>query len=598
MYIKHLGVLEAELPTDASVISDDAKKFLKLAAKVPESKRKPSATIIPTVTISENAETPVYRIGTRSKFASRTMINSGEVIARTNSQSGPVQSTEEDLPDIQQIEAVISDVRVSIAGEVVAIMEAEPASPFETSTSTVATSTSIADTARMTGTSTEPASTLTPLPTSATTMPTSTSTTPTTSRTSAPSSTTAISSTAMPTSTTTTSSTNMLTSTEAQSTTITVVATSTTSTPTTSIATESTSTTVSTIAYGSTAMPTSATITITEQTQAAAMVAAPSTQNISAVRPGILPVLVIPPLPPPRRRTPPPPPSPFSVNQKIGTTEEWKNAGAFDSTLASSFRGHEQQEEDKIIGEGTAHTIDTTSQAPNLSELQELENRLAIQRAEAEKLAKQIKDIGVVMLNLAEPKPGSEKRYAIFWPAYVEMMLGENRLTVKSLSSTASNKTNNLLDDVFDQVQGRWPIGPGAHLKQGEISQRIDEMTSKFKIEKELATSAYGLIFLVLAEPAGTARWTDWGPWSRCSETCGRRGKKKRRRLCVATEAKTCFGPSSELEPCDKVIACPLAGGSSQSSRGSHRLLESGATFKVWSVACRERWCMPPGPSR
>lgn len=310
------------------------------------------------------------------------------------------------------------------------------------------------------------------------------------------------------------------------------------------------------------------------------MVAAPSTQNIPAARPVILPALAIPPLPPSRRPTHPP--SSVSVNQvidavrfdssemsKIGATEEWKNAVSFDSTLAISIRGHEQQQqqENKIAGEGTAHAIDTTK-APNLSELQELENRLAIQRAEAEKLAKQIKDIGVVMLNLAEPKAGSEKRYAIFWPAYVEMMLGENRMTVKSLSSTASKKMNSLLDDVFDQVKGRWPIGPEAHLKQGEISQRIDEMTSKFKIEKELATTAYGLIFLILAEPAGAARWTDWGPWSRCSETCGRRGTKKRRRLCVATESKTCFGPSSETEPCDKVIACQMARGSSQSSGG------------------------------
>ena len=57
--------------------------------------------------------------------------------------------------------------------------------------------------------------------------------------------------------------------------------------------------------------------------------------------------------------------------------------------------------------------------------------------------------------------------------------------------------------------------------------------------------------------------WTSWGPWGKCSMTCGLGNKRKYRKcqdLVTGVEAQPgldCLGGSSELVEDCKVIDCP-----------------------------------------
>lgn len=191
--------------------------------------------------------------------------------------------------------------------------------------------------------------------------------------------------------------------------------------------------------------------------------------------------------------------------------------------------------------------------ASERQQLAALHGKLEAQKAEAARLEKQMTDIGTVMLNLVDEEPESEKFHVIFWPAYLEMARGDSLMTVHSL-------TQNPADQVANQIRGRWPTVTGNHIDQVEMSRRIDEMIRTFQIGRTLAASAYGLTFQVLASPAEDAQWTTWGKWGGCSVTCGTTGYRLRRRLCVASVGKNCFGSTKEKMPCETIVACPTVG--------------------------------------
>ncbi|XP_078677339.1 von Willebrand factor D and EGF domain-containing protein-like isoform X2 [Branchiostoma floridae x Branchiostoma belcheri] len=89
--------------------------------------------------------------------------------------------------------------------------------------------------------------------------------------------------------------------------------------------------------------------------------------------------------------------------------------------------------------------------------------------------------------------------------------------------------------------------------------------------------------------------WSDWGPWSGCSVTCGT-GEMTRDRTCTnpapANGGADCVGLAQETQPCDTGVPCPVNG--------------SWSDWGPWSgcsVTCgtgemtRDRTCTNPAPA-
>ncbi|XP_035688793.1 SCO-spondin-like [Branchiostoma floridae] len=89
--------------------------------------------------------------------------------------------------------------------------------------------------------------------------------------------------------------------------------------------------------------------------------------------------------------------------------------------------------------------------------------------------------------------------------------------------------------------------------------------------------------------------WSNWGPWSDCSVTCGV-GTRTRNRTCTSPEPSNggldCAGPDHETQPCNVPVPCPVDGGWS-----------SWGPWSGCSVTCgtgtrsRDRICTNPAPS-
>uniref|UniRef100_A0A8D2J697 Cartilage intermediate layer protein 2 n=1 Tax=Varanus komodoensis TaxID=61221 RepID=A0A8D2J697_VARKO len=66
--------------------------------------------------------------------------------------------------------------------------------------------------------------------------------------------------------------------------------------------------------------------------------------------------------------------------------------------------------------------------------------------------------------------------------------------------------------------------------------------------------SNYHIRFLCPTEP----QWSKWGPWGPCSKSCGRGGKRVRRRSCQKFKLSGCAGPPSEVQKCSERPSCQL----------------------------------------
>ncbi|XP_035685697.1 SCO-spondin-like [Branchiostoma floridae] len=89
--------------------------------------------------------------------------------------------------------------------------------------------------------------------------------------------------------------------------------------------------------------------------------------------------------------------------------------------------------------------------------------------------------------------------------------------------------------------------------------------------------------------------WSDWGPWSDCSVTCGS-GTETRNRSCTnpapAHGGADCVGPDEEVQDCDTGVPCPVDGGWSDWSPWSSCSVTCGNGTET-----RDRSCTNPAPA-
>eukprot|EP00058_Branchiostoma_floridae_P018788 XP_002604277.1 hypothetical protein BRAFLDRAFT_88566 [Branchiostoma floridae] len=89
--------------------------------------------------------------------------------------------------------------------------------------------------------------------------------------------------------------------------------------------------------------------------------------------------------------------------------------------------------------------------------------------------------------------------------------------------------------------------------------------------------------------------WSDWGPWSGCSVTCGI-GTETRDRSCTnpapAHGGADCVGPDEEVQDCDTGVPCPVDGGWSDWSPWSGCSVTCGIGTET-----RDRSCTNPAPA-
>ncbi|XP_066271469.1 uncharacterized protein [Branchiostoma lanceolatum] len=89
--------------------------------------------------------------------------------------------------------------------------------------------------------------------------------------------------------------------------------------------------------------------------------------------------------------------------------------------------------------------------------------------------------------------------------------------------------------------------------------------------------------------------WSDWGPWSACSVTCGV-GEETRDRTCTnpapANGGAECDGPHQEVQACDTGVSCPVNGGWSDWGPWSDCSVTCGVGEET-----RDRTCTNPAPA-
>ncbi|KAI8490931.1 hypothetical protein Bbelb_313500 [Branchiostoma belcheri] len=89
--------------------------------------------------------------------------------------------------------------------------------------------------------------------------------------------------------------------------------------------------------------------------------------------------------------------------------------------------------------------------------------------------------------------------------------------------------------------------------------------------------------------------WSDWGPWSNCSVTCGV-GTETRDRTCTnpapANGGADCDGPAQETQACDTGVSCPVDGGWSDWGPWSNCSVTCGVGTET-----RDRTCTNPAPA-
>nr|XP_008122217.2 PREDICTED: uncharacterized protein LOC103281800 [Anolis carolinensis] len=85
--------------------------------------------------------------------------------------------------------------------------------------------------------------------------------------------------------------------------------------------------------------------------------------------------------------------------------------------------------------------------------------------------------------------------------------------------------------------------------------------------------------------------WTPWSPWSVCSATCGFQNRIRIRRCTHPESGMRCVGPSADLKPCLDLPSCPVDGHWSEWSPWSM------CTETCAGVKERIRTCDSPGPS-
>ncbi|XP_019627144.1 PREDICTED: properdin-like [Branchiostoma belcheri] len=88
--------------------------------------------------------------------------------------------------------------------------------------------------------------------------------------------------------------------------------------------------------------------------------------------------------------------------------------------------------------------------------------------------------------------------------------------------------------------------------------------------------------------------WSDWGPWSGCSVTCGV-GTETRDRTCTNPAPENggadCDGPAQETQACDTGMSCPVDGGWSDWGPWSTCSVTCGVGTET-----RDRTCTNPAP--
>lgn len=81
-------------------------------------------------------------------------------------------------------------------------------------------------------------------------------------------------------------------------------------------------------------------------------------------------------------------------------------------------------------------------------------------------------------------------------------------------------------------------------------------LSEYFAIHKEYAQCYHFSISFCSVSSNSTDGFTEWGPWSQCSRTCGSNLLRVRKRSCFKQNIQSCAGSTSEVKPC-MLPSCP-----------------------------------------